>query len=203
MTMARDTMIRARAACVLLLAATILWAAPLLGLVAAGRPLLSYLEFPPRTRYVLHPSFEWDWFVALSLPIACVLTLYWLAIAHARPQAAAPRAQRPFPWWGWLGLGVVAASWLAAWHDGFLPPEWRRHVFTPLWLGYILAMNAVSFRRTGWALLTHRTGWFLTLFPVSGVFWWLFEHLNRFAANWYYGGVEASGDLDYFIQTTL
>jgi hypothetical protein len=92
---------------------------------------------------------------------------------------------------------------LFAWHDVLVPPEWRRHFFTPLWLGYILAMNGLALRQHGWAPLTHRTGWFLALFPVSAAFWWLFEHLNQFVGNWYYSGTEASGDWDYFIQATL
>jgi hypothetical protein len=111
----------------------------------------------------------WSAFVTLSLPVAGALALYWVAIANARRTAAA-RPQRRFPWWGWLGLGLIAASWFFAWHDGFVPPQWRRHFFTPLWLGYILVMNGLAFRHTGWAPLTHRTGWFLALFPVSGGF---------------------------------
>ena len=194
---------RARAISVLLLAAAIMWAAPLLGLAAAGHPFLSYLDFPPRTRFLPHPSFEWSWFVILSLPLVGAVALYWIAIANARLGAAPAYPQRRFPWWGWLGLGLIAVNWFFASDEGFVPPEWRRHVFTPLWFGYILVMNGLAFRRTGWALLTHRTKWFLALFPVSGVFWWLFEHLNQFVANWYYSGVEASGDGDYFLQTTL
>ena len=191
-----------RAVCVLLLAATIAWAAPLVGLAGAGLQLQEYLVFPPRTRFVPHPSFAWSEFAALSLPIAGAAALYWAAIARARP-AAGRRPQGRFPWWGWLGLGLVAASWLLAWHEGFVPPEWRRHVFTPLWLGYILVVNGLAFRLTGWTLLTHRTRWFVALFPVSAGFWWLFEHLNQFVGNWYYAGIEASSDWDYFIQATL
>ena len=193
---------RLRAISVLMLAAAIMWAAPLLGLAAAGHPFLSYLGFAPRTQFVPHPSFEWSVFVTLSLPIAGALALYWVAIANARRRAAAPPQGR-FPWWGWLGLGLIGVSWFFAWHDGSVPPEWRRHAFTPLWLGYILVMNGLAFRHAGWAPLTHRTGWFLALFPVSGGFWWLFEHLNQFVGNWYYGGIEASSDWDYFIQATL
>lgn len=41
------------------------------------------------------------------------------------------------------------------------------------------------------------------LFPASAVMWWLFEYLNQFVRNWYYAGVVASGDWDYFLQATL
>ena len=61
---------RLRAISVLMLAAAIMWAAPLLGLAAAGHPFLSYVGFAPRTQFVPHPSFEWSAFVTLSLPVA-------------------------------------------------------------------------------------------------------------------------------------
>jgi len=170
---------RARAISVLLLAATIMWEVPVLGLALTGRPFQSYLSFPPRTYVLTHPSFDWAWFTLLALPLLAVVALYWRAISNARPEAAAS-TRGPFPWWGWLGLGLIAVSWLCAWHEGLVPSTWRRHVFAPLWLGYILLMNGLTLQRTGWAPLTHRTGWFAALFPVSGVFWWLFEHLNRF-----------------------
>src|SRR5690606_12771835 len=48
-----------------------------------------------------------------------------------------------------------------------------------------------------------RPAFFVFLFPLSAGFWWLFEHLNRFSANWYYTGVVARSDLDYFLQATL
>ena len=51
-----------------MLAAAIIWSAPLFGLAAAGHPFLSYLGFAPRTQFVPHPSFEWGAFVTLSLP---------------------------------------------------------------------------------------------------------------------------------------
>jgi len=192
---------RARALSVLLLAATIMWEVPVLGLALAGRAYQSFLAFPPRTRALPHPPFDWVSFAVVALPLVAVVALYWRAIANARPGAAVS-TRHHFPWWGWVGLGLVAASWVFAWHESFVPAPWRRHVFAPLWLGYILLMNGLTLRRTGWSPLTHRSRWFVALFPVSGVFWWLFEHLNRFVANWYYSGVEASGDWDYFVQTT-
>jgi hypothetical protein len=173
------------------------WSAPLLGLAAGGYPLLPYLDFPPRTGQAAHAPFAWPAFAALSLPAFVAVALFFIAIARARPVAAAGRAAGRFPWWGWLGLSLIAAGWLLAWNTA------QRHTFTLLWLGYILLVNALVFRRAGYSLLTHRTGWFLALFPVSATFWWLFEHLNQFVRNWYYSGVQARGDWDYFVQATL
>src|SRR5215510_10156127 len=190
---------RARALSVLLLAATIMWEVPVLGLALAGRAYQSFLAFPPRTRALPHPPFDWVSFAVVALPLVAVVALYWRAIANARPGAAVSTRHR-FPWWGWVGLGLVAASWVFAWHESFVPAPWRRHVFAPLWLGYILLMNGLTLRRTGWSPLTHRSRWFVALFPVSGVFWWLFEHLNRFVDNWYYSGIGALDDWSYFLQ---
>ncbi len=189
---------------VLLVWAALVWAAPLLGLIAAGAPVSDFLDVPPRTRFVPHADFAWSAFLLFALPVAGVAALYGCALANARPTVA-PRTRvgRRFPWWGWFGLALNAASWVLAWQDDILPPEWRRHVFTPLWLGYILVMSGLASRLTGRSLLTHRTVWFLALFPVSAGFWWLFEYLNQFAGNWHYVGIVARGDWDYFLQATL
>jgi hypothetical protein len=50
--------------------------------------------------------------------------------------------------------------------------------------------------------MTDRPGFFLLLFPLSAVFWWFFEYLNRFVQNWYYTGVEFSPRA-YFWYATL
>ena len=191
---------RIAAAAALLLGFLLIWAAPLAGLAAAGRPLAAYLAFPPRTAQVEQAPFSWGALFLLSLPLAFAAVLYGIALYRARPRPS--RIRKSCPWWGWLGLVLIAAGWALAWSEA-VAPEWRRHTFTPLWLGYVLTMNALAYRRGGEALLTHRTGLLLALFPASAFFWWLFEHLNRFAGNWYYTGIVAAGDWDYFLQATL
>lgn len=192
---------RIAAAAALLLGWVLVWAAPLLGLAAAGRPLAPYVGFPPRTEQLAQAPFSWGAFVLLALPLAGAAALYGVAFARARPHAPVLPA-RPYPWWGWLGLGLIALGWALAWTD-WVAPQWRRHTFTPLWLGYVLVMNALALRRSGRALLTERPAWLLALFPASALFWWLFEHLNRFVGNWYYTGIAAGNDWDYFLQATL
>jgi len=194
---------RRRALAVLVGALALAWLAPLAGLAVAGVPLAPYLAFPPRTVQVAHAPFSWAMFALLSLPALGAIGLFVAALTRSRPRSAARAEAWRFPWWGWAGLGLVAAGWTLAWSEGLAPPEWRRYTFTPLWLGYVLVMNALAWRRTGRSPLTHRTAWLLALFPVSAVFWWLFEHLNRFVGNWFYRGVVASGDWDYFLQGTL
>jgi hypothetical protein len=192
---------RLRALLALLAAALIAVSAPLAGLALAGEALAPYLEFPPRTQRVGHAPFAWLAFAAYALPALVAVALYAIALARARPGSAAPL--RRFPAWGWIGVGLLALGWVLAWSGELAPAAWRRHTFTPLWLGYVVAMNALAWRRSGRSPLTHQTAWLLALFPASAAFWWLFEYLNRFTGNWYYTGVAASGGWDYFLQGTL
>ena len=162
--------------------------------------MAAYLAFPPRTEQVTQAPFSWGAFVLLSLPLLAAAVLYGIALARAYPRPS--RIRKLHPWWGLLGLALIGAGWTLAWSEA-VPPPWRRHTFTPLWLGYVLTMNALAYRRSGEALLTHRPGFLLALFPASALFWWLFEHLNRFVGNWYYTGVPAAGEWEYLLQGTL
>jgi hypothetical protein len=192
---------RLRALLALLAAALIAWGAPLLGLALAGGPLEPFLQFPPRTQKVEHAPFSWSVFAVFSLPVLAAAALYAAGLSRAQPRESPPA--QPFPRWGWLGLALVALGWVLAWTNELAPPEWRRHTFTPLWLGYVVTMNALAYRRTGRSPLTHDTAWLLALFPASAVFWWLFEYLNQYVDNWYYGGIGELGDWDYLLQSAL
>lgn len=50
--------------------------------------------------------------------------------------------------------------------------------------------------------MTSAPGRFLLLFPVSALFWWSFEFLNRFVGNWLYTGSSYS-PTTYFILASL
>ncbi len=77
------------------------------------------------------------------------------------------------------------------------------YTFTPQWICYIIFINALTVRRTGRSMLTHRTRYFLLLFPLSAAFWWFFEYLNRFVQNWWYTCGADFSPLQYFIAATL
>lgn len=183
----------------LLLAGLILL--PLVGVVLRGYPLAQYTEFPPRTRYVTHAGFSWPVFAGLAVVAAAMLA--WVLVRLSRAGRARRRAVARFPAWGWAGVALSAAAWAVAWTPRPALAPLQPYVFFPLWLGYIVTVNALCLRRAGRCMLTGRPRFFLALFPVSAAFWWYFEYLNRFVQNWYYLGVRDLSPAGYFWAATL
>jgi len=121
-----------------------------------------------------------------------------------RPRRPAQRGHvRPFPWWGWAGMALSAAIWVLAWTRFPWFARFQMFTFSPLWLGYILVINALTWRRTGHCMLRDRPRHLLQLFIWSAAFWWFFEYLNRFVQNWYYQGIGTLTPLKYLIFATL
>jgi hypothetical protein len=177
---------------------------PLLGVIVAGKPLAQYQEFPPVTRYVEHASFSWPVFILLAMVIFAVTGVLAFRFFGAAESGEKPRQPvRTFPWWGWLGVGVIALAWILAWTRFPWFEALQPFTFSPLWLGYILLINALTFRRTGQSLMLARPRYFLGLFVLSAGFWWYFEYLNRFVQNWYYLGVASFTPQEYVVYATL
>jgi len=182
---------------------------PLLGVWMAGYDVASFLEFPPRTQYIEHAPFSWPVFAGLAIVILATMLPFLIRVGRARspsePQRTVRRAipTQPFPWWGWIALGLAGHFWILAWTRQSWFAPFQLYTFTPQWICYIVAINALTFRRTGRCLLTHETKFFLWLFPLSAAFWWFFEYLNRFVQNWYYTGCEHYTPLQYFVAATL
>jgi hypothetical protein len=176
---------------------------PLLGVWLAGNSPAEYLEFPPRPRPVEQAPFSWTVFSAYAVFIAAiVLPLLVRAVRSARREPAVATGATGFPWWGWAGVAAGLSMWALAWTRFEWFARFQPHTFAPLWLGYILVVNALSRRRTGGCLMTSRPYYFLALFPASALFWWFFEYLNRFVHNWHYAG-EYFGAWEYFWYATL
>lgn len=184
---------------------------PLLGVLWAGEPLGRCLEFPPRTNCVQHEPFFWPGFLALTLLTALVVGSILLPIARANLRLSSLLTQHSslttqhdgFPMWGWLGIGWTGLWWVVAWTRFPWLAAVQEHTFTPLWLGCIVTVNAATFARTRRCMMLHCPRYFLSLFPLSAAFWWLFEYLNRFVQNWYYVGAVEMSSLEYFVRTTL
>jgi hypothetical protein len=178
---------------------------PIAGVVLAGRPVSSYLEFPPLTRYVEHADFSrtvFAAFVALNLlMVAGAGILLRKAFKKSRAMDAGNRYA--FPSWGWIGLVLMMGGWLLAWQRYPWFARFQGHTFCLPWIGYILLVNALCQWRSGRSPLTENPVRFLLLFPISAVFWWFFEYLNRFVQNWYYVGVESFGPAAYTLFASL
>jgi hypothetical protein len=177
---------------------------PLLGIWVAGYPVLDYLEFPPQTRYVRHAPFSGLAFTLYGIFIAaCTVPLIVRALKpFPRNLSISRQAAQPFPAWGWLGLILGMVAWILAWTRFSWFSAFQPHTFTPLWIAFIVVINAFGYRQSGYCMLLCRPLFFLMLFPTSAVFWWFFEYLNRFVQNWYYVGPEFNAT-EYFWYATL
>lgn len=101
---------------------------------------------------------------------------------------------------GWAGLLLVAIFWPLNW----LLPGLRTHIlFFPLWLGYILAVDALVLHRRGTSLLHRSRRDFLLLFVLSAPAWWIFEVINWHTQNWQYHGRELIGNVEYVIFASV
>jgi hypothetical protein len=112
-------------------------------------------------------------------------------------------AARPWPRLapqGWLGLFLLAVCWPLNWT---LPGMRTAYLFFPLWLGYILVMDALVCWRTGASLWTRSRKRFVLLFVLSVPAWWLFEIINDRTGNWEYLGAATFTPLEYYALCTL
>ena len=193
---------------IIFLSLAMIFGLPLLGVLLASEPLGRYLEFPPRTSYVEHEPFSWPVFLALGLLIVTFLGPILFQIAVSNHQRCRKRftfhcLRLTFPWWGWLGIAWTGLWWAVAWTRFPWMAPLQEHTFTPLWLGYIATVNACTFARIGHCMMVDRPRYFLSLFPLSAAFWWLFEYLNRFVQNWHYIGVGDLSSLEYVVRATI
>lgn len=182
---------------------------PLLGALAAGKPLADFTAFPPKLSIPEYTRFSITAAGAVALFLV-IVALPWLRALRrqlASGAQAAPSAQpspaRSYPPWGWAAVVWTGAWWVLAWTrwEWFAPLQ--AYTFFPLWLGLIVAFNAATVRLTGDCLMRRATQRWLTLFGVSAACWWGFEWLNRFVLNWHYLGAEGFGAMAYFLHATV
>ena len=110
------------------------------------------------------------------------------------------RSSKAFPYWGWLAILLIAKFWYINWGFNGLRTHWG---FFPLWLGYILLMDALTFYRKGNSLLSRSFSGFIFLFIASAPAWWLFEAINEVTQFWHYSDRERFSDLEYALYATL
>jgi hypothetical protein len=96
-----------------------------------------------------------------------------------------------------LALILLGESMVAFRHR-----PWTDFYFPIVWLGYVLFLDGTIERVAGRSLVRHGRTLFLTMLPVSAVFWWLFELFNVTVQNWKYVGAEMYTGLSYVTFAT-
>lgn len=77
------------------------------------------------------------------------------------------------------------------------------YTFFPLWLGYVLTVDALVAWRTGTSPIA-RSGWQVAwLFALSIPLWWVFELLNRLVGNWIYHQPRPYGPVAFALLASL
>jgi hypothetical protein len=107
---------------------------------------------------------------------------------------------RCWPPRGWVGLVLVSVCWPLNW---ILPGTRTSFLFFPLWLGYILLVDALVWKRNGRSLWIRSRKDFVLLFVISAPAWWLFELINVRTANWEYLGANLFGPNDFGLLSTI
>ncbi len=190
-----------------LICTIMLFGLPLVGVVITGADLTTYLEFPPLTRYVVHAPFDLTAFIIIAaldlLMLAGIVLLLKNGARSSGIGKSKIRQATAFPNWGWPGIAIMTVGWVLAWTRFPWYEPLQRHTFYIPWIGYILLVNAICYRRSGHSLINDTPGRFILLWPVSALFWWFFEYLNRFVQNWYYVGVENFSALEYAFHASL
>ena len=100
----------------------------------------------------------------------------------------------PIPLYGIAGVILIGVAWPASWLQ--LSP-FDEYSFFPLWLGYILTVDAIIAGRTGSSPLTRNRASLIGMFLVSIPLWWAFEGINYFTENWHYIGAHEYSPLRY------
>ena len=107
---------------------------------------------------------------------------------------------KKFPTHGWIGISFVAVFWYLNWN---LEGLRTNILFFPLWLGYILTVDAIVYLRKGTSLFTHNKKKFISLFLISAPAWWLFELINWQTQNWFYDGRQFFTNSEYALLATI
>jgi hypothetical protein len=180
---------------------------PLAGYLAAGKPLAPILAFPPQTMQQEYPPFSWPVFIGMTLFVltVCLPFAWQFFVSATAATKSSPKIdnKEKFPYWGWSGLCLLIGSWILAWNRFEWFARLQPYTFFPLWLGYIITVNGLTYRNQGTCLLLRDPAGFYSLFASSSLFWWGFEYLNRFVRNWHYLGVEDFSAAGYFLHATV
>lgn len=176
-------------------------AAPLIGVCLAGNPAEPFLRFPPEPVITSHAPFSA--YVFTGIAVFSILSILPFIKKAVKYRSGAPGLKKQqMPWWGYVSFAALACFWVLAWTRFQWFDFFQAHTFFPLWLSWIMCVNALTFKSKRSCPATRSPKKFILLFVFSSVFWWMFEYLNRFTGNWYYSGSTYPA-FTYFILATL
>jgi hypothetical protein len=176
---------------------------PLLTVWLSGDTPSSYLDFPFITPSAGHEAFSWVvWWAMVLFVLVVIIPLLIYAWRYTTVSETAHKG-RKFPPWGKLAALLLILFWVLAWNRFSWFASFQLYTFTPLWLCYIVIVNAITFKRKGQCLLTTRPAYLLGILILSSLFWWYYEYLNGFIRNWYYVGLDELSTAEYVVHSTI
>lgn len=113
------------------------------------------------------------------------------------------RGRSEAPWiapYGIFGILLLGVAWAVSWTH--LRP-FSDEAFFPLWLGYIVTVDALVGPRLGRSLLRAGPLKVLRIFALSAAVWWLFEAFNVRTDNWHYLHASPVGPVRFGIEATI
>ena len=176
---------------------------PLMVVWLTGSAPSLYLNFPFITPPAHHETFSWSvWW--LMVIFVFVVSLPFLV--HAlRVTIKIKPSQKDcyFPIWGIVAFILLIIFWILAWNRFTWFTSLQVYTFAPLWLCYIVIVNAITTYRKGQCLLIKQPFYLFGLFILSSIFWWYYEYLNGFIKNWYYVGIDQLTTTEYVFHSTI
>lgn len=176
---------------------------PLLAVVVTGNDPLSYLNFPFLTHPAAHTPFSFLFWWSMAVFVFVVALPFIIHALRYQMKEDSTRANYAFPRWGWAAVVLLIPFWILAWTRFTWFAPMQIYTFTPLWLCYIVIVNALTTTRKGHCLLTKQPLNLVGLALLSSGFWWYYEYLNGFIRNWYYMGLEGLTSAEYVFHATI
>lgn len=146
-------------------------------------------EFPPQ-KSGDQPGFNLLIFIAVAVACIGVAALLimpkWFDFKGEQP---APQPNKTtLPWWFYAGIATMLFFWYLMWSHSFAFGNLVYWSFTPLWFGFIVAMDGfVYHRNNGRSILSTYPKLFAISIPMSTLGWVYFEYYDYFVlSNWYY-----------------
>jgi hypothetical protein len=136
------------------------------------------------------PSFNLLVFCAVLVveAVAVVFLLYPGLFGFKTVQPPPPAKPARFPVWFWLGAVLMLFFWWLMWARVTPFGDLVYYAFTPMWWGFILVLDGLTYRRSGGKSLLAtkpKTLFISALVSVGG--WCFFEYFDYFVlSNWYY-----------------